>query len=180
MAVQANLAEHTVIDPEAIMVEPPDLGAGSSQHHGHVLTPSITDFVALEGHNRQLGYCGEKFVMEFEKARLNLGGHDDLAKEVEWVSQTKGDGAGYDVASFDSPDERRFIEVKTTNYGRGFPFYISRNELEFSKDHADHYQLYRVFHYNHRPRLFMLGGAVETHCIVEPETFKAGFGREVA
>ncbi|MBK8614733.1 MAG: hypothetical protein IPN85_15005 [Flavobacteriales bacterium] len=33
-------------------------------------------------------------------ARLAAAGRADLAKEVEWVAKTQGDGLGYDIRSF--------------------------------------------------------------------------------
>jgi hypothetical protein len=181
LAMQGDFAEQTVVDPSLVVVEAPVLESVHTARVSEAIANyGPVDFVAIEARNARLGECGEKFTIEFEKARLRLAGHDDLAKEVEWVAHTKGAGAGFDVASFDSPDERRLIEVKTTNYGRSFPFYISRNELEFSRVHEEHYKLYRVFHYRLGPKLFILGGKVERHCLVEPETFKAGFGSAVA
>ena len=39
--------------------------------------------------------------MDLERRRLLSHGRDDLAKKVEWVSDTSGDGLGFDVLSFD-------------------------------------------------------------------------------
>ena len=40
---------------------------------------------------------------------------DDLARKVIWVSEEEGDGAGYDIESFEPDGRPRLIEVKTTN-----------------------------------------------------------------
>ena len=37
-----------------------------------------------------------------------------LESKIEWVSQTQGDGAGYDIRSFDEAGNEIVIEVKTT------------------------------------------------------------------
>jgi hypothetical protein len=53
--------------------------------------------------------------MEVEKRRLRDARRDDLARRVEWVASTVGDGLGFDILSFDELDgSERFIEVKTT------------------------------------------------------------------
>jgi hypothetical protein len=59
----------------------------------------------------------------------------------------EGDGAGYDVASFELDDAARSIEVKTTRGESDTDFFISANEVEFPKRHAASYYLYRVFNF---------------------------------
>src|SRR5688572_15377743 len=61
------------------------------------------DFVARDAANRDLGRRGEEFVLEFERKRLHDGGRRDLVPRIEWTSEIRGDGAGYDLQSFD-PD----------------------------------------------------------------------------
>ena len=72
---------------------------------------------------------------------MHAAGQKVLANRVEHVSQTKGDGLGYDVLSFDASAKERFIEVKTTSFGKETPFFISRNEVEFSRANDAHFQL---------------------------------------
>ncbi|WP_442960185.1 DUF3883 domain-containing protein [Pseudomonas fulva] len=48
------------------------------------------------------------------------------------MSDTQGDGAGFDILSFNDQTRHRFIEVKTTNGGLASSFLVSHNELEFS------------------------------------------------
>lgn len=134
------------------------------------------NFAEQEAKNRSLGKKGEEFVLEFEAARLFKAGRKDLARRIEWVSDKRGDGAGFDIASFDDGGKERLIEVKTTNYGRSFPFMLTRNEVSFSEKNSG-FWLYRVFHFHRDPKLFMLPGAVSTHCSLEPTTFKASFGK---
>ena len=76
------------------------------------------DFVARDAANRDLGRRGEEFVLEFERKRLHDGGRRDLAQRIEWTAQARGDGAGYDVQSFDADGSTRLIEVKTTGLGK--------------------------------------------------------------
>ena len=53
--------------------------------------------------------------------------------------------------SYEETGRDRFVEVKTTRYGKRTPFYISAGEIRFSKANSDAYQLYRVFEFRERP-----------------------------
>jgi hypothetical protein len=112
-----------------------------------------------EARNRSLGNAGELFVLNFERARLINLGKEWLAEKVEHTSQTRGDGAGFDILSYEETGADRLIEVKTTKYGRETPFFVSRNELAVSESEASRYYLYRLFGFNVKPRLFTLAGA---------------------
>jgi len=54
-------------------------------------------------------------------------GNDKLAERIEHIALTEGDGIGYDIRSFERDGSDRFIEVKTTAYGKQTPFFVSRN-----------------------------------------------------
>jgi len=134
------------------------------------------DYSQRESNNRKLGERGEAFVLEYERYRMSQAGRDDLIKEVEWSSNVKGDGLGYDIRSFDpATDQERYIEVKTTNSGKYFPFYISENEVAFSKDNADQYCLYRVYQFRTDPRLFSMDGKIDQYVRLLPKTYQAIF-----
>lgn len=137
--------------------------------------PVKRDYIAREARNTSLGVAGEEFVVRFEHWRLNQLGMTTLADRVEHVSQTKGDGLGYDVLSFDASGRERFIEVKTTAFGKETPFFVTRNELDFSKDAKDHFVLCRLFEFRQTPRLFALNGALDQHCVLDPVTYRASF-----
>ena len=65
-------------------------------------------------------------------------GRDDLAGKVEQVSETVGDGLGYDVLSFEAANSsKKLVEVKTTVWGPNVtapvtfgPRMISRNPVQ--------------------------------------------------
>lgn len=138
--------------------------------------PRYGNFAEKENRNRHLGMLGEKFVLEYEKYRLQNCGRQDLIADVEWTSKERGDGAGYDIRSFTgSTDEELFIEVKTTVSGKHQPFFISENELAFSQAQADQYALYRVFQFKANPRLFTLPGDIREHVNLEAESYRASF-----
>ena len=102
-------------------------------------------------------------------------GHNKLADNVEHVSKTRGDGLGFDVRSFDNDGKDRLIEVKTTSFGKETPFFITKFEVEFSRNQSDRFHLYRVFEFRKDPRLFSLKGAVDAHCHLDPVTYQGRF-----
>lgn len=159
-----------------VFVQPPDLQPRESVKRHHARSPGIfRDFLAQEGNNRSLGAAGEEFVVACERARLASLGHSRLVDRVEHVSRTKGDGLGYDVLSFEPSGRERFIEVKTTAFGKETPFFISRNEVDFSEAFAEQFHLYRVFDFRRTPRIFDLDGPVRAKCHLDPETFLGRF-----
>ena len=90
------------------------------------------NYLEREARNSSLGAAGEKFVLEYEKTRLAAIEQPNLADQIEQISETKGDWAGYDIRSFNDNGSDRFIEVKTTRYGLETHFFITKNELGFS------------------------------------------------
>ncbi|PTN03578.1 uncharacterized protein DUF3883 [Rhodovulum imhoffii] len=74
-----------------------------------------SDVAGRDERNRVLGRAGEERVLAHERLALRAAGRDDLARKVRWVSEEDGDGAGYDIASFEQDGRSRLIEVKTTN-----------------------------------------------------------------
>ena len=99
-----------------------------------------------------------------------------LADKVEHAAATRGDGQGFDVLSFEPDGREKLIEVKTTAFGQLTPFYVSRNELARSRTDAERYQLYRVFGFRDRPRLFAIPGAIDGACRLEAATCLARVG----
>ena len=129
----------------------------------------------LEQHrkNERLGLEGEIFVVNYEKMRLQDEGKPELADKVEHISQTVGDGKGYDVLSFNNDGSERWIEVKTTNYGKSHPFLIEWTEVQCSIDNPNNFHLYRVFNFKNKPELYILSGSVEENFELKPKTFSA-------
>lgn len=81
--------------------------------------------------------------------------------------------AGFDIRSFEQDGRDRFIEAKTTKYGKNTPFFVTPNELRFSRENASSYYLYRLFRFRSTPRLFALHGHVEKRCVLAPFGFVA-------
>ena len=156
---------------------PPPLVAAKEEEAAYSAHPPIKrDYLERESQNRSLGLAGEEFALRFERWRLVELGAGQLAEKVEHVSQTQGDGLGYDIRSFETDGSERFIEVKTTSFGERTPFFVSANEVRFARAHAEQFSLYRLFDFRQAPRLFELQGAVETHCRLDPATYRASFG----
>nr|WP_241814017.1 DUF3883 domain-containing protein [Vibrio cyclitrophicus] len=88
----------------------------------------------------------------------------------------KTDYAGYDVKSFDENGTEKFIEVKTTEKTIGTAFFISRNEVEVSRELGSQYWVYRVYDLNKKTgkaKFYLLNGPVEDHFDLVPENYKA-------
>jgi hypothetical protein len=60
------------------------------------------DVAGRDERNRALGRAGEERVLVHERANLLAAGRSDLVERIRWVSQVDGDGAGYDIRSFDT------------------------------------------------------------------------------
>jgi hypothetical protein len=153
-----------------VVVGPPGSRAPTRMRTSVGLTGSalsgLRDFQA-----RQLGAAGEEWVVDLEREKLSRLGRRDLADRVVWVARDFGDGAGYDVASFREDGRERLIEVKTTNYGPRTPFYITRWEIDVSRQNPDVYSLYRVHGFARDPRIYILDGSVEERARLEPKVF---------
>jgi hypothetical protein len=133
------------------------------------------DPIERDRKNRALGKAGEEFVVEIERKRLCDYGRADLSKAVRWTAQEEGDGAGFDVLSYDRSGSSRLLEVKTTNGSRRTAFYISDNEYQVSKRHEDDWRIYRVFSFAKTPRIFVISPPLETSVHLQPQAWKASF-----
>jgi hypothetical protein len=92
-------------------------------------------------HNEKIGDIAEKFVLEYEKRRIDDTKKGLLIKRISEIDV----GAGYDIVSFDnvmSIVHDRFIEVKAVSKDEGF--FWSRNEMDTAQLKKDNYYLYLV------------------------------------
>ena len=133
------------------------------------------DVAGRDERNRVLGRAGEELVLERERTTLSGAGRHDLARQVRWVSDEDGDGAGYDIASFAPDGRQRLIEVKTTNGWERTPFYISRNELEVAEERRAEWVLFRLWNFSREPRAFELYPPLDAHVSLTAMTFQASF-----
>jgi hypothetical protein len=166
----------TISDLLSIEVPPPAREEEVSQLHDRPRprpSPVRRNYLELEARNQSLGRAGEELVLRFEHERLWRAGKRDLADRIEHVAQSRGDHLGFDVLSFETNGEERFIEVKTTRFGAMTPFFASRNEVEVSEEHEACYRLYRLFNFRAQPKLFKLAGSLRDSCRLDPVTFSA-------
>lgn len=157
------------------IVEPPSFALSSREPSPKDYIPFKRDYLEREAKNASLGLAGEEFVLQYEYSRLRNCGQKKLAEKLDHVSKSKGDGLGYDILSFEPNGQERFIEVKTTAFGKETPFYISRGEVAFAQENQDQYHLYRLFDFRREPRMFELPGPVDRHCIMNPMTYICQF-----
>jgi Protein NO VEIN, C-terminal len=125
--------------------------------------------------NRKLGQDGEELVFHHEQQRLQKLDRPDLARKIRWISKELGDGAGYDILSFDASGKERLLEVKTTVGADVTPFYITRNELSLASERPDAFRLCRVFDFSNHPRMFELAPPLEKLVHLSPLNYEASF-----
>ena len=176
-AVEKTVDQPPVItDVLSILVDPPrreEEKPKLNENPRHVRKPVRKNYLEMESRNQTLGLAGEKLVLEFEYKRLWQAGRKDLANRIDHVANSAGDHLGFDILSFETDAREKLIEVKTTRFGAMTPFFASRNEVEVSETTEDKYQLYRLFHFERQPRLFVLPGSLRHTCSLDPMQYSA-------
>ncbi len=159
-----------------VFVAPPVLTPSDPRPEGLRRLVRKFDPTERDRRNRSLGRAGEAFVVDVERRRLLELNRGDLAGNVRWVAVEDGDGAGYDILSFDPRDGReRFIEVKTTNGSALTPFFLSRNERDMSIERPGDWRIYRVHLFAKEPRIFTLAPPLESAVSLACENWRASF-----
>jgi len=127
---------------------------------GEFKARSSIDYIERESKKRDLGLIGEELVIKYETQYLKSINRSDLAEKIVHISVIEGDGAGYDIKSFDEHGNEKFIEVKTTRGGINTDFFMSPNELLFAQVKPNNYFLYRVYNLdkNNYGEVFTLSG----------------------
>jgi len=162
-------------ESQELYLGPPPSPRGADLKRPRGLERLIRKFdpAARDQLNRTLGRAGEERILEFERQTLVKLDRPDLARKVRWISEEEGDGAGYDIHSFDPSGAERLIEVKTTRGGNTTPFYLTRNENDVANERPDSFRLYRLYDFSKRPGLFRLTPPLEAVLQLEPLTFRA-------
>jgi len=159
----------------SVFVPPPPLSLDTKKPRRLKQLIRKFDPVERDRLNRALGRAGEEFVLEVERNRLTKAGMSKLARNVRWISEQEGDGAGYDILSFDQSGRERFVEVKTTNGAATTPFFLSRNEHDTAAARAQDWRLYRVHCFSKEPRIFEIAPPLEKSLILQTESWRASF-----
>lgn len=133
------------------------------------------DAAARDARNRALGKRGEERILRFEHQRLSDAGRGDLARQVKWVSEEEGDGAGYDILSFNAVGRERLLEVKTTAGYQRTPFYLTENERALSTERPDEFRLVRLYDFLKAPKVFELAPPLEDSVMLRPINYRASF-----
>jgi hypothetical protein len=169
-------SEQKAAAPSAIFVDPPPKPA-TEQPIPERLKRLVRKFdpVERDHRNRALGKAGEAFVIDIERKQLAEANRDDLASKVRWISEEEGDGAGFDVLSFNTVGRERLIEVKTTNGAARTPFFLSRNERDLATERPRDWSIYRVHLFAGRPRIFTISPPLEDALRLRPESWRASF-----
>ncbi|MDB5691094.1 MAG: hypothetical protein JWO81_157 [Alphaproteobacteria bacterium] len=128
-----------------------------------------------DARNRALGKQGEELILAHERQRLIAGERADLARKLEWTSEEQGDGAGYDIHSFELDGRDRLIEVKTTNGPAITPFFLTENERAFSEERPDAFRLLRLYRFIEKPSAFELAPPLHERLTLSPTNYRATF-----
>jgi Protein NO VEIN, C-terminal len=172
---QAGPAILHVEEEASVFIEPPALSPEKERHWQLERLVRKFDPVERDFRNRALGKAGEEFVIEVERNTLAKAERPDLARKIRWVAAEDGDGAGYDILSFDLSGQERLIEVKTTNGAAKTPFFLTRNENNTAKARAESWRLYRVHLFSQTPRIFTLAPPLEAVVHLRTEAWRASF-----
>jgi hypothetical protein len=133
------------------------------------------NYALRDEQNRALGKQGEERVLNFERLRLERCDRPDLARKVRWVSEEDGDGAGYDILSFDPRGCERLLEVKTTAGHQRASFFLSENERALSEEEPDRFRLVRVYDFMRQPRAFELAPPLADAVRLQAVNYRASF-----
>ena len=139
-------------------------------------TRKSPNYVLRQESNSALGLLGEELVLKQEIDTLRSAGRDDLAEKVVHVSVVEGDGAGHDIKSFTADGQVKFIEVKSTKGTASAAFFISPNEVDFSKKNATNFYLYRLYDLdsaNRSAKFYVLSGDLTNSLELRPTQFIA-------
>ena len=174
-------ANFSVQEDIPLWIGPPPTVSNAPPPVEHTLLERILrkyDVAERDAANRALGKAGEERALKHEVQSLTLAGRTDLAKKVQWTSETEGDGAGYDIASFELDGSPRLIEVKTTNGWERSPFHISRNELAVAEERRDSWCLLRLWNFAKEPRAFEIRPPLDAHVSLMATSYMASFASE--
>jgi hypothetical protein len=171
-----------VIEPASLpatdeVFVPPPVAAADAAQIPRRLQQLVRKFdpVERDHRNRSLGKAGEAFVLDLEQRRLHAADRADLARKVRWIADEDGDGAGYDIHSFDPAGKDRLLEVKTTNGSARTPFFLSRNECAVAAERPGDWRLYRVHLFANGPRVFTMTPPLSDTVRLTTEVWRASF-----
>lgn len=180
--LQPSLEDSSIAGRDAVR-EIPSLWIGPAPTFSNEPPPINAEFMAKiarkfdvaerDARNRALGKAGEELVLRHEQARLRTERREDLADKVRWTAVQDGDGAGYDIFSFENDGRDRLIEVKTTNGWERTPFHVTRNELAVADANRDNWHLVRLWNFAREPKAYSIRPPLDAHVALTPTSFLA-------
>lgn len=176
VAREGDVSTSAVREPPSLWIGPPPTFQNEPPPVDLTKANAIArkfDVAERDARNRELGRRGEELVLLHERRALGAAGRADLAKLVRWTADEEGDGAGYDISSFEPNGTPRLIEVKTTNGWERTPFHITRNELAVAEEMRDRWHLIRLWNFAREPRAFAIRPPLEAHVALTPTSFLA-------
>lgn len=166
-------------------VSAPVFGSNTGNAPGsHTVAALSPDASAQKAKSSKItGNRAEEIVLRYEKQKLSNAGYPELCTAIDHVAEHT-DGAGYDIRSYEiGIDEygqatisEIYIEVKGTPLGINTPFFVSQNEVAFSREHKDNYYIYRVFGLNDSTgnvSFYKIKGAIEEKFDIVPQNYIA-------
>lgn len=152
-----------------------------SKKYERITKPKTTkiDYINKARKDAEVGLLGEELVISYEKQRLIDLNLNDYAEKIKWISK-ESDLYGYDIESFDIDENGNIIsikiEVKTTASRADTEFFVSKNELEVSKEYHKKYFIYRVYDAKRlTPKFYRVAGCISDNFILDPVTFMASY-----
>ncbi len=114
------------------------------------LTGRHVNFKKIQDKKTSLGKAGELLVLEMLEEK-----YEGTDVQIEHVSETKGDGLGYDIKVTTTDGHEHRIEVKTTKESYVDGFYMSPREINASRQcllteasQNMSYYIYRVYNFD--------------------------------
>tara|TARA_R110002072_G_scaffold112223_4_gene241020 strand:- start:208 stop:1113 length:906 start_codon:yes stop_codon:yes gene_type:complete len=170
--------EHqTLAEPGVLFFEQAPVMTTEKTDHPEPLKRLVRKFdpAARDARNQALGLRGEEAIFTFEQKRLVDEDRPDLSRKVKWVSQEEGDGAGFDILSFDRSGRERMLEVKTTTGLQKTPFYLTENERSLSEERTDAFRIVRLYDFARSPKAFEIEPPLENAVILRATEYRASF-----
>ena len=152
-----------------------------SKKYERITKPKTTkiDYINKARKDAEIGLLGEELVINYEKERLINLDLNEYAEKIRWISKEL-DSYGYDIESFDVDENGKVcpikIEVKTTASKADTEFFVTKNELEVSKEYKKSYFIYRVYDAKGLyPKFYRVAGCISDNFILDPVTYMARY-----
>jgi hypothetical protein len=179
--IKDNFVEYRDVKHKPIYVNKGDLRTNKFLKITQGRIRKKVDYLKLARDNYQTGIIGEKLALVIERDRLiDMGIDPD--QYVKRVS-VESDSFGYDIESVDIRNGRLepiYIEVKATKVMTDISFFVSKNELEVSRQKNESYRVIRIFDITSiAPKYYFADGHIEENFYLDPVTYSAIYKFEV-